>query len=136
MEFEEREEQKLDLMTLFGDFFKIARRHILLLLALVIAGGAFFGVRAYRSYVPKYTASASVSVRVASPLFGGTAAYNTATAEQLDTLPGIGPAKAAAIIAWREEHGPFSCPEDLIRVSGIGEATLAKLLDQITVGGE
>ena len=61
---------------------------------------------------------------------------NTATAEQLDTLPGIGPAKAAAIIAWREEHGPFSCPEDLIRVSGIGEATLAKLLDQITVGGE
>lgn len=61
---------------------------------------------------------------------------NTATAEQLDTLPGIGPVKAEAIIAWREEHGPFSCPEDLIMVSGIGEATLAKLLDQITVGGE
>ena len=61
---------------------------------------------------------------------------NTATAEQLDALPGIGPAKAAAIVAWRTEHGSFRCPEDLIQVSGIGEATLAKLLDQITVGGE
>lgn len=61
---------------------------------------------------------------------------NTASVEELDLLPGIGPVKAAAIVAWREENGPFLCPEDLIRVSGIGEKTLEKLLDQITVGGE
>ena len=72
------------------------------------------------------------SVQSAQPLIN----INTADEDQLQTLPGIGPVKAEAIIAWREEHGPFSCPEDLIMVSGIGEATLAKLLDQITVGGE
>ena len=83
MEFAEHEEQKLDLIALLGDFTKIARRYLLLLLALVIVGGAVFGIRAYRAYVPQYTASATVSVRVASPLYGGTSAYNTATAEQM-----------------------------------------------------
>lgn len=83
MAFEEKEEQKLDLVTLLGDFAKIARRHILLLLVLVTVCGAVLGVRAYRSYVPRYTASASVSVRVANPIYGSMATYNTATAEQM-----------------------------------------------------
>lgn len=60
---------------------------------------------------------------------------NTATAEELDELPGIGPVKAAAIVAWRDEHGAFRYPEELILVPGIGEKTLLKFLDQITVGG-
>ncbi|KHF31269.1 ComE operon protein 1 [Anoxybacillus sp. BCO1] len=51
---------------------------------------------------------------------------NTATAEQLQTLQGIGPAKAAAIIAYREEHGPFQKAEDLLNVSGIGQKSLEK----------
>lgn len=60
---------------------------------------------------------------------------NTATAEELDELPGIGPVKAAAIVAWRDEHGAFRYPEELILVPGIGEKTLLRFLDQITVGG-
>ncbi len=56
---------------------------------------------------------------------------NTAGQEELTTLPGIGAAKAAAIIAYRQEHGGFSAPEELKNVSGIGDATYEKLKDRI-----
>lgn len=59
---------------------------------------------------------------------------NTATAEELQLLPGIGQARAAAIVAYREEHGPFVYVEDLLGVSGIGEGILANIIDYITVG--
>lgn len=49
---------------------------------------------------------------------------NTADAELLSELPGIGPAKAAAIIEEREANGPFESAEDLTRVSGIGAGTV------------
>ncbi len=57
---------------------------------------------------------------------------NTADAELLTELPGIGPAKAAAIIEDREANGHFESPEDLTRVSGIGDGTVANLEDQIS----
>lgn len=59
---------------------------------------------------------------------------NTATSEELQTLSGIGEVRAAAIIADREANGPFRIPEDITRVSGIGEGILAKIQDYITVG--
>lgn len=83
MASEEKQEQKLDLFILLGDFVKIAKRHILLCLVLVIGLSGFFGFRAYRSYAPIYTASATFSVRVTDPVYGGISAYNTATAEQM-----------------------------------------------------
>ena len=58
---------------------------------------------------------------------------NTASAGELDTLPGIGAQRAADIIADREANGPFRIPEDLTRVPGIGEGILEGLIDYITV---
>lgn len=58
---------------------------------------------------------------------------NTATAEQLDTLPGVGPVTAQAILDWREENGRFGSVEDLLDVKGIGDATLAEIRDHVSV---
>lgn len=56
---------------------------------------------------------------------------NTADLVALDSLPGVGPVTAEAIVAWREENGPFRSVEDLLDVKGIGEATLAELRDRV-----
>ena len=58
---------------------------------------------------------------------------NNASVEQLDELPGVGEATARAIIEDREANGPFTTPEDLMRVSGIGEKKFAKLEGMICV---
>lgn len=58
---------------------------------------------------------------------------NTATVEQLDTLPGVGPVTAAAIVAWREANGAFRSVDQLGDVDGIGPARLAKLRDLVHV---
>ena len=59
---------------------------------------------------------------------------NTATEPELETLPGIGPSKAAAIIQYRTDHGPFKAVNDLDAVPGIGPSTLANLVPLVTVG--
>ena len=58
-------------------------------------------------------------------------AVNTADADELDTLPGVGEVIAQRIIEEREQNGPFYYPEDLMNVKGIGEKTLEKLLPHI-----
>jgi competence protein ComEA len=58
---------------------------------------------------------------------------NTATADQLDTLPGVGPATAGAIIDYRQRHGRFHSVEELGQVRGIGDAKLAQLRDLVRV---
>ncbi len=59
---------------------------------------------------------------------------NTASAEELDKLPGIGPSLAKAIIDYRTKNGPFKQIEDINAVKGIGDALFDKIKDQITVG--
>ncbi|MEK7126008.1 MAG: helix-hairpin-helix domain-containing protein, partial [Patescibacteria group bacterium] len=59
---------------------------------------------------------------------------NTADATLLDTLPGIGPSKATAIITYRNGHGPFAKIEDIQNVSGIGPSTYADIKSLITIG--
>lgn len=61
----------------------------------------------------------------------GKISLNKATVKELQTLNGIGPAKAAAIIAYREEFGPFKEINELIVVSGIGEKSLEKIKEQL-----
>ena len=58
---------------------------------------------------------------------------NTATASQLDSLPGIGPVLAQRIIDYREAHGPFTALAQLMQVEGIGEKRLSAILDLITI---
>lgn len=58
---------------------------------------------------------------------------NRAGKDDLCTLPGIGPALSARIIAYREEHGPFSAVSELTRVSGIGPAVLERVSDRLTI---
>ena len=64
---------------------------------------------------------------------GGLINLNTATLAQLETLPGIGPVLAQKILDYRTEHGSFTRIEDLMNVSGIGEARFAELKDKVTV---
>ncbi len=61
---------------------------------------------------------------------------NRAGAWLLAALPGIGDVTARDIVSYRESHGPFRSPNDLLKVSGIGEATLEKIRDYVTTGGE
>ncbi len=83
---------------------------------------------------PAMTVPPAASSAAGDPGATGPVDLNTATAEQLETLDGIGPVLAADIVQWRTDNGRFSSVDDLLDVSGIGEATLAGLRDQVTVG--
>lgn len=64
---------------------------------------------------------------------GGLINVNTASASDLEALPGIGEVLAQRIVDYRTEHGPFATVDDLLDVSGIGDAILGDIRDQVTV---
>ncbi|GAA1918458.1 helix-hairpin-helix domain-containing protein [Nocardioides marmoribigeumensis] len=64
---------------------------------------------------------------------GPLVSLNTADQTALESLPGVGPVTATAILQWRSEHGPFTAVEELLEVSGIGEATLAEIEPHVTL---
>ncbi len=84
--------------------------------------------------VPPLVTGGEPAVAAAGGAPGGKINVNAATIEELDTLPGIGPAIAQRIIDYREANGPFKTIEEITLVSGIGDATYDKIKDGITVG--
>jgi competence protein ComEA len=83
-------------------------------------------------------ASLVLSLALALPVFAaGQVDINSADAKTLaEGLNGVGLSKAEAIVAYRDEHGPFSSAEDLAQVKGIGEKLVEKNRDTIVVGGK
>ncbi len=59
---------------------------------------------------------------------------NTATQSELESLPGIGPTKARAILEYRRQHGPFQSVDELAKVKGIGPATVERLRSEVIAG--
>lgn len=85
-------------------------------------------------YIPETGAGGGqLAVNAAGPKEDGKININKADAQGLQEIPGIGPAKAAAIIEYREKNGPFKEPAQLKEISGIGEKTFEKLESSITV---
>ncbi|PLR93797.1 helix-hairpin-helix domain-containing protein [Bacillus sp. T33-2] len=92
-------------------------------------------------YIPEKGEQSNIPQPVEGSLNGGTGTsggtgkidLNKAEAADLETLPGIGPSKATAILEYRETNGPFKAIEDLKLISGIGDKTFEKLKDNISV---
>ena len=128
---------------------KISRLEFVALLLAAFAAGWFFRGQAAPQPVrvetertltqetplalPAPTPSPSAQSKEDTLAGGAKINLNTAGVDELMTLPGIGEKRAADIVADREANGPFRIAEDITRVKGIGEGTLAGLIDYITV---
>lgn len=85
-------------------------------------------------FLPVDNSAASAGYPAAPPApADGKININTAGESEIDTLPGIGPAKARAIIQYRTENGPFQTVDDLEKVPGIGPKTLEDIRDKVKV---
>ncbi|MDH3212490.1 MAG: helix-hairpin-helix domain-containing protein [Myxococcales bacterium] len=99
--------------------------------------------RLARALAPAFLAAVGLAL-AALPAFGddgasgltGVVNVNTATVEELQLLPGIGEARAHAIVALRKQRGGFRSVNDLLEVKGIGEAGLDRLRPHVTVTGK
>lgn len=100
-------------------------------LARVLVDGEQIVVGLPAAAAPQLPGSSAAGPAGTTP--GAMVNLNTATSEQLDELPGVGPVTAKAILDWRTEHGRFTTVEELLEVDGIGDATLADLRDLVTV---
>ena len=90
MEFQEKEQQKLDIFVLLWDVLRLVKRTFLLGLVLILVCSLVFTMIGRRSYRESYEAHASFTVRVANPLYSTVTSYNEKTAQVMaDTFPSI-----------------------------------------------
>lgn len=120
-------------------------RILLFLVATLLLGGAISLYRQHRLHIaselsvnaldviPGSGASDSSEVDKDTALLNEKLNINTATSQELQLLPGIGPQLARRIVAHRQTHGPFSSPSQIKEVRGIGEKTLQRITGLITV---
>ena len=94
------------------------------------AAGFWFGYRP-AAYTAPRTEQEAQQAELAAPIN-----LNTADAETLMRLPGIGEKRAAAIVAYREEHGPFASPDELVEISGISQRMVDQWAGRITLAPE
>ena len=138
------------------------RKIIIILVIVILAGGVFWMLKHFHpalflgepdlvvetetapplSTSPSPPASSVLSpppqpsVKKSAPSDGSRININTATSQELQTLPRIGPTLAQRIIEYRQTSGGFSTVDDLTNVKGIGEKTLEKIRDRITAIGK
>jgi len=93
-----------------------------LLFAALFAGGLMIAA-------PAVTAAGPDAKQEAAPVD-----VNSASVEELMSVPGIGQVVAQRIVEFREKNGPYKSVDDLLKVQGIGEKSLAKLRDHVSVG--
>lgn len=81
-------------------------------------------------------AASAVAAADSKPTFTGVVNVNTASSEQLQLLPGIGEARARAIVSMRKQNGGFKSLEQLTEVKGIGDAMLERLRPHLSLNGK
>lgn len=114
---------------------------LILCISLAFTAGLFIGRNANHTDIslssrPTETGtSTETSSQQSSDVITGLININTATCEELQTLPGIGEVIARRIVDYREENGNFQTVQDIAQVDGIGAKRLEAIIDLITVGG-
>jgi competence ComEA-like helix-hairpin-helix protein len=105
------------------------RRNGILVISVTLIFSGFACAKRSRSVANAITSSATIQ----SKSTAGRININTASAKELESLPGIGKGLAERIIEHRQKYGPFAKPEHLIMVRGISEHRFVAIRDQITV---